>query len=221
VLSAQQHLYISYIGRSIKDNSILPPSAIVDELIDYICSGINLEDSIVRQQLVTQHPLHNFSPQPAGFNNYLAAGNERPAAISDHSALSQNANYPLQEVSIEDFINFFKNPFQHYHNKVLNIFYREDEILLRETEHFELDKLQEWNVKQDLLYLDNGKLDDYIRQGVTKGTLPLKNIAETTLKNIDEELISVKKLVKESMQGHKEELLPVELKVGETLFIGQ
>src|SRR5690606_15913943 len=39
ILSAQEHLYLSYVGKSSKDNSVLPPSAIVDELIDYIASG--------------------------------------------------------------------------------------------------------------------------------------------------------------------------------------
>jgi exodeoxyribonuclease V gamma subunit len=40
VLSAREYLYISYIGRSAKDNSIHPPSALVDELVDYVESGM-------------------------------------------------------------------------------------------------------------------------------------------------------------------------------------
>ena len=34
ILSAQQYLYISYVGRNVKDNTNLPPSAVVDELLD-------------------------------------------------------------------------------------------------------------------------------------------------------------------------------------------
>ncbi|XPE48398.1 hypothetical protein ACNKHL_17130 [Shigella flexneri] len=36
LISAQQKLYISYIGRSIQDNSERFPSVLVQELIDYI-----------------------------------------------------------------------------------------------------------------------------------------------------------------------------------------
>src|SRR5690606_25973970 len=80
ILSAQEHLYLSYIGKNSKDNASLPPSAIVDELIDYIASGINLDDALVRQQLVFQHPLHNFTKQPAGVYNFLAAGGNEEIA---------------------------------------------------------------------------------------------------------------------------------------------
>src|SRR3546814_93582 len=153
ILSAQEHLYISYIGKNTKDNTLLPPSAIVDELIDYIASGIdvlatNQEDLFVREQFVIQHPLHNFTPQPSGTFNYLAANDKRVEKASFDNSHAKG-NSVLEEVSINELINFFKNPFEYYHNKVLNIYYREERVLLPETEHFELDGLQEWQIKQD------------------------------------------------------------------------
>jgi len=217
ILSAQEHLYISYIGKNTKDNSSLPPSAIVDELIDYIASGIevsasNAEDSFVREQLIIQHPLHNFTPQPSGTCNYLAANDKRidKVIIQNHQI---NGNPVLDEISINDLINFFKNPFEHYHNKVLNIYYREERVLLPETEHFELDSLQEWQIKQDLLFLEQQELENYIQRGIKKGELPLKNMSQTLLTNMYAALESTKQLVQESIESHDERIIPIELEI--------
>jgi exodeoxyribonuclease V gamma subunit len=59
VLSAQKYLYISYLGQSAKDNTTIPPSALVDELIDYIESTCD-EPAKVRPALTIKHPLHGF-----------------------------------------------------------------------------------------------------------------------------------------------------------------
>ena len=39
LLSAKDYLYLSYIGQSAKDNTTIPPSVMVDELVDYIESN--------------------------------------------------------------------------------------------------------------------------------------------------------------------------------------
>ncbi|EIJ35979.1 exodeoxyribonuclease V subunit gamma [Thiothrix nivea] len=57
LLSARDWLYISYIGQSPRDNSELPPSVLVSELLDYVerCVPGGLES------LLTKHPLQAFS----------------------------------------------------------------------------------------------------------------------------------------------------------------
>ena len=52
-LSARERFYVSYVGRSIKDNSTLPPSILVSELLSYIGEGSDA--------LVVHHPLQPFS----------------------------------------------------------------------------------------------------------------------------------------------------------------
>ncbi|MGL4368159.1 MAG: exodeoxyribonuclease V subunit gamma, partial [Spirochaetota bacterium] len=73
VMSARDCLYISYNGRSIKDNSLIPPSVLVSELLDYVCGGYDCAGTEKTAQerilsyCVTQHPLQGFSPDC--FNN--------------------------------------------------------------------------------------------------------------------------------------------------------
>lgn len=220
ILSAQEHLYLSYIGKSSKDNSLLPPSAIVDELIDYIASGTDLRDSLVRKQLTKQHPLHNFTKQPDGVLNYLSLSDKETIA-TDRFLPSIKEVDTLQDISIQHLINFFKNPFQHYHNSTLNISYREDDVLLRDTEYFELDALNEWQIKQDLLYIAEEDLDEYRRQGVQKGTLPLKNMSKTILATLNDELDPIRKLVGESIGNREEGSIAVDLLIRNTRITGK
>ena len=220
ILSAQEHLYLSYVGKSSKDNSVLPPSAIVDELIDYIASGTDLKDSKVRQELTTQHPLHNFAKQPPGVFNYLSVVDNKKSA-ADHVLSPAEKAAIFKEISIQQFVNFFKNPFQHYHNSTLNINYREDDVLLRETEHFEIDALNEWQIRHDLLYIAEDDLDEYTRRGVQKGILPLKNMSKTILTTLKDELDPIRKLVHESINDEEEESIAVDLQINETRIIGR
>src|SRR5690554_3102195 len=221
VLSAQEHLYISYIGKNIKDNSFLPPSAIVDELIDYIVSEVEvLDDSYIREQLVIQHPLHNFTPQPAGTYNYLAS-NDRRTEKANFNSSQIKENLILEEVSVKELINFFKNPFESYYNRVLNIYYREDRVLLPDTENFELDKLMEWQIKQDFLFLKPEELPDYVQRGIKKGGLPLKNMSHTLLSSIYEAIEPTKKLIKEFVNGQDERNITIELEIEGVTITGE
>jgi len=44
ILSARERLYLSYVGQNIRDNSSIPPSVVVSELLDYIAQGFTLSD---------------------------------------------------------------------------------------------------------------------------------------------------------------------------------
>ncbi len=72
VLAAREHLYVSYCGRSIKDNAELPPSILVGELFDCVKAlavgaGAAADDAAagagIEARLRTVHPLQPFSPR--------------------------------------------------------------------------------------------------------------------------------------------------------------
>lgn len=58
LLAARKCLYISYIGQSLRDNSPLPISVTVSELLDFI----NRDFGIHEDELTVVHPLQSFSP---------------------------------------------------------------------------------------------------------------------------------------------------------------
>jgi exodeoxyribonuclease V gamma subunit len=72
LLAARRSLYLSYTGRSVRDNASLPPSVLVSELLDVlvpaIAQDVDSSDSLkkARERLLVAHPLQPFSP--AAFN---------------------------------------------------------------------------------------------------------------------------------------------------------
>ncbi len=67
LLSARHSLYLSHTGRSVRDNSPLPPSVLVSELLEVAVPAIaddpSSPDSLAkaRRRLVVEHPLQPFS----------------------------------------------------------------------------------------------------------------------------------------------------------------
>lgn len=195
ILSARKHLYISYIGNSTKDNSEFPPSLLVEELKHYIergCSELN-ENQKINQYLVQKHPLHAFSKKYFDRDSNLFSYNsqgETPFTAKDVSQNSENA-IEIKKISIQELAKFFENPFQYYYNKVLQIYYQEDQTLLPESEIFEPDALEKYFLKSDLFSMDQD-LNKYTIKQKKIGNLPLANMAPIAVNLAQEEIINIK-----------------------------
>ncbi len=67
LLAAQDLFWVAYTGRSLRDDSALPPAAPVETLLDYLSrlacgeQASPAELALARQRFVTLHPLHPFS----------------------------------------------------------------------------------------------------------------------------------------------------------------
>ena len=67
LLAARQTLHLSYVGRSVRDNSMLPPSVLIAELLEYLVPAIaplphqGTALATARSRLVVEHPLQPFS----------------------------------------------------------------------------------------------------------------------------------------------------------------
>ncbi len=61
LLAAQERLYLSYTGRSIRDNSDRPPSVLISDLLDYVIQAMDGDSNAARRRLVVEHPLQPFS----------------------------------------------------------------------------------------------------------------------------------------------------------------
>jgi len=64
LLSARKTCYISFVGQSVQDNSVIPPSVLVSELMDYIEKNFEFpEKNIIDDHVLTKHRLQAFSPE--------------------------------------------------------------------------------------------------------------------------------------------------------------
>lgn len=220
ILSAHKYFYISFIGQSARDNTALPPSALIDELIDYIESG-TIEKGSVKENLITHHPLHGFSQKyQSGDGRLFSYITQAVPAISLTSGGKQRVISEVSEISLRSLVSFFKNPIKGYYNDVLGIYYHVDKVLMDETELFELDKLQQWQLKQDLLRADEGDIAERRNKLLKTGGLPLKSMAEISLGQLEKEVMPVRSLFKNCIGEACLRSVSLELSVGDVLLKG-
>lgn len=117
ILSAEDKLYLSYIGKDIRKNEELAPSALIYELTDVLAGMTGTTSLAFNQQHIIHHPLQPFSRRY--FNGDLASSRQDYA-----QALNSDAHFstpfltevplPAQdsttELNIETFIRFWRNP---------------------------------------------------------------------------------------------------------------
>ena len=88
ILSAREVLHLSWVGRSVRDGSALPPSVLIDELLDSLataCANTPGDPAALaeaRRRLTVVHPLQAFAP------DYFIAG-----ARKDDRLTSFNEDY--------------------------------------------------------------------------------------------------------------------------------
>ncbi|QES88175.1 exodeoxyribonuclease V subunit gamma [Rhizosphaericola mali] len=195
LMSAQSNLYISYIGKSIKDNKDINPSVLIDELINYLQKRAPKEIK-VKAQIVYQHPLYANSEKynrkndnGLYFYNYRLANLEGLASslkINDAPINHQNVEED-KELQMIDLVRFFQDAPKTYYNKVLGIYYNEAIDVLPEEEIFHLDKLQTIQIEDTILQSGKEK-EILVNELKLKGVLPLKNPGLLTFQSIEQEL---------------------------------
>lgn len=188
VLSTKNKLYLSYIGRSVKDNSVRPPSILISELLDYIQDGMNRyarhhqNGKIdVRKNLVVYHPLHNFSSQynkdDKRLINYLLA---KTNPVKDLRDIQPSEDFhQLLNLSVRDIIAFCTDTVKFYYQHVLRIYLGDEDMLIPDTEMFTLNNLHKHQLSHSLIKaaINADNFSDEIEKLKKKGLLPLKNIA--------------------------------------------
>jgi len=157
LLSARKRLYVSYVGQSIQDNTRIPPSVLVSELIDYIKDGFGL----LEDQIVTLHRLQAFSPEYFKPDSKLFSYSQEnfSAALRLHD---RKETFPLiaaklpelsserKNLDIKDLCTFFGNPSKFLLEKRLGVYFRDPEAVADERENFNLDHLEKYMIDQEL-----------------------------------------------------------------------
>ncbi len=222
LLSARDQVYLSYIGSSIKDNSALPPSLLIEELEDYLITG-TANNSWFNEKIKYKHPLHASSKvyfEGDKFFTYLGQKNEERIPELNANTAKEEANISFDEINLDDLVNFYKDPFKWYYNKTLRIYYADDAVLLPEEEPFELDHLQKWSLKNELVQLPEENEDDYLKRKKNDGLIQLANMAKAELSIEKEAIDAVKQEYAKYVTGEPKSE-SINLKFGENILRGK
>ena len=160
LLSARNHLKISWLGRDLQTNAVQPPSVVVAELRDYIDRGWQSDRKTAHTSdiLTTEHPLQPFSSRC--FNNTAAtqsyAGLWLPETDSspENSFLKQPLPLPAAEtetINISQLLRFWQHPVQFFLETRLQLFLHTTDNIIPESEAFTLDHLQSYLINQDIV----------------------------------------------------------------------
>ena len=166
MMSAEKSLYISYIGRSIQDNSERYPSVLVQELLDYIgqshClegdEALNCDES---ERRVKNHIMHLHSRMPFDAENYQhderqSYAQEWLAAASRQGEAHGEFIQPLEPVELttlplEQLQRFWRHPVRAFFQMRLQVNFRSEESDIPDTEPFTLEGLTRYQLNQQLL----------------------------------------------------------------------
>jgi exodeoxyribonuclease V gamma subunit len=166
LLSARRYFYLSYVGRDIRENSVIPPSVLVSELQDAIVHGFYpaaepAGDPLA--QVVTCHRLQPFSRRyftgdPKLFSyaadlceasGIAGGGQARPSPLVTSDLPEPGEAW--RTVEVRQLLAFFRYPVRYFLQQRLGIVLEETEGMLDSREPFALDALARYQLRQELL----------------------------------------------------------------------
>ncbi|MFF7705974.1 exodeoxyribonuclease V subunit gamma [Pseudomonas sp. NPDC007930] len=163
LLSARDQLYVSWVGRNIRDNSERVPSVLVSQLRDHLSAGWALAGGSGKKDellaaLTQAHPLQPFSatyfagqPGPDGLYTYAHEWREVHAAQASTAAEGPLAALGMDTpLSLRQLANLLRDPVAAFFEQRLKVRFAEQALTSRDDEAFALDGLERWQ-HQDAL----------------------------------------------------------------------
>jgi exodeoxyribonuclease V gamma subunit len=185
LLAARDKLYISWVGRNVRDNSEQPPSVLVSQLRDYLVNGWNLDRRDLR---TTEHALQPFSRRYFEEGGLLTYAREWREAHGEEMAADDGAELPGYEIDdkfrlkLASLTNFLRQPARFFFRQRLGVMFGESALVGEDEEPFSLNGLERYQLEDEMLGGDAeeeeleqvyDKLNARAEELVRKGVLPI------------------------------------------------
>ncbi len=226
ILAARWHLYLSYIGQSIRTNDEILPSVVVTEFVEVLEAAYGVTNLLVR------HPLHPFSRRYFqdhgdsglfsydGYNCKIAETFSRERVVSE-TWWQGRLKEEVETVRLSDLLRFYTNPQKFFIKNCLGIRLDAGEEQPEEREMFEPDGLDKYHLEQQMLRAAmGGELDKCHRIFQAEGRWPLGNSGKLAF---EEQRLGVEAFIKQlekQEMGERIADLPVDLSLGGYRLLG-
>ena len=160
VLSARDTLYVSWSGRSVRDNSEQPPSVLVAQLRDYLKQGWQTDLA----SRTSEHPLQPFSRRyfesggPTTYAHEWRSAHDAGAPSVVAGAIAANAVPNNVTLSFADLERFLKQPVDQFFRQTLKVDFRASISTAEDDEPFSFDGLDSYQLDAFML-ADQGALE--------------------------------------------------------------
>jgi exodeoxyribonuclease V gamma subunit len=152
LVAARDKLYVSWVGRNVRDNSEQPASVLVAQLRDYLATGWDMDiDS-----LTTVHALQPFSRVYFERDGLLTYAGEWRAAHAAHE-LDAGGELPPYELEpdyslkLAELTQFVRQPAKQFFRRRLGVSFALDDVVGEDDEPFAFDGLQRYTLEDRLL----------------------------------------------------------------------
>jgi exodeoxyribonuclease V gamma subunit len=162
LLSARKQFYLSFVGQSIRDDTILPPSVLVSELLEYVGQVCRKDDGCKSgSDMITRHRLQPFNPeyfrsgQLSSYDEVYCKASQRLLEGPDPAAgfwkdlpLSPPGKEFLQ-VDVQDLISFILHPVRFFSNRRLSVILSQAKESMDDDEPVGIAGLSRYVLSQD------------------------------------------------------------------------
>jgi exodeoxyribonuclease V gamma subunit len=239
LLSAREQLYISWVGRSIRDNSERPPSVLISQLRDVLAQGWTLADNpTLLERITVAHPLQPFSEAYVRKNrdpNLFTYAQEwfTPAATQPFSSpITPGTDDKTYALTLESLARFLHAPVKSFCNQILKFGFDGQTVTSEDCEPFGIDSLQAYLFSDELLQGLTAEQPDETEEFLSrqqavmmqKGQLPLGGFAQTSFAALAEPVKAAWERYRvlmsewpEALEPHVLQLAPFALSGGVTM----
>ena len=214
LLAARDKLYVSWVGRNVRDNTEQPASVLVSQLRDYLAAGWDLD----LEERTTVHALQPFSRryfERGGLLTYAGewrsahregAGSENDADAADAANAADDALPPYElepdyRLKLGELNSFLRQPARYFFRRRLGVNFTDLEVVGEDEEPFSLDALDRYFL-EDTLLDDSGtpEAQGEVRQVLEaragrlarEGVLPIGLVGRQWQQQLVEELVPVR-----------------------------
>ncbi|WP_432696779.1 exodeoxyribonuclease V subunit gamma [Marinobacterium sp. YM272] len=198
LLSARERLYISWVGRSIRDNQPQPPSVLVAQLRDHLEQGWSSDGAEVLAQLTLEHPLQPFSTRyfdasvtadPRLFT-YAQEWREIHETAEPGERAALPAALPDGALTLQRLGRFLRYPVRSFFNERLHVYFQQPAAQQEEHEPFAFNRLEQFQLGQEMIVAartgeePNQALNEELARWRRAGRLPLGEYGRLSLQPI-------------------------------------
>jgi exodeoxyribonuclease V gamma subunit len=180
LLAARERLYVSWVGRNVRDNSEQPPSVLVSQLRDYLAAGWHAD----LHAMTTEHALQPFSRRYFEEGGLLTYAAEWRAAHGENAGAGDEALPPYElepdfRLKLHELAAFLRQPARYFFRRRLGVVFADAASVGEDEEPFAFDGLQRYQLDERLLDDDAGSgnaeadLSQRAGQLAREGRLPI------------------------------------------------
>ncbi|MDO8910109.1 MAG: exodeoxyribonuclease V subunit gamma [Pseudohongiella sp.] len=218
LLSARDSLYISWAGRSIRDNSERPPSVLVAQLRDYLA---DTHGKAMLTDITREYPLQPFSRRyfdPAS-DFYTYASEWTPALLATSPARSaphMGNKTQINEINLNDLEKLLRVPANVFFEQSLGVNFSIEDVTTEDHETFSIDALARWKIQQQLIREAISGLKDaesteallleLMDKQLRSGNLPIPPFADLYVRQTVQRLIKPLEQYRDLLTSHTENI---------------